>query len=394
MNGVVMLVNEFPPLPVGGAEIQAERLSAYLAGQGWPVWVVTRRGDGLPASEKRNGFTILRPQTLGTGKLRTLTFMFFTLVMLFRMRRQYQILHAHLAFGPAFVATMLGRMLGKRVIVKLGGSGSIGDVHTSRRTWRGRLRLAAIRRWADVVIVLTDVMRAEALSAGISPEQLRIFNNGIDASAYNFEAAKEIAKHELGLDGKTVILFVGRLDPVKSLSTILDALALSLDPRPALHLIIVGDGPERIRLETQAQTLGITTLVEFTGNQKDVRRYLQAADMFVLPSITEGISNALLEAMAAGIACLATPVGGNLEVLAQGQYGRLVPVGDVNAWAKALADVGNDLELRTTLGQAARGRIFAQYDFNVVGAQYEILYAELLGTAADTSTGKVNFGKA
>jgi len=394
MNGVVMLVNEFPPLPVGGAEIQAERLSSYLAGQGWPVWVVTRRGDGLPASEKRNGFTILRPQTLGTGKLRTITFMFFTLVMLFRMRRQYQILHAHLAFGPAFVATMLGRLLHKRVIVKLGGSGSIGDVYTSRRTWRGRLRLAAIRRWADIVIVLTDVMRNEALSAGISPEHIRIFNNGIDASSYRFENAKENAKHELGLDGKTILLFVGRLDPVKSLSTLLEALALSLDLRPALHLIIVGDGPERIRLETQAKTLGVAKMVEFSGNQKDVRSYLQVADMFVLPSITEGISNALLEAMASGVACLATPVGGNLEVLAQGQYGMLVPVGDVNAWAKAFADLGNDLELRTKLGQVARERILAQYDFNVVGAQYEALYTELLDKNSDMYASKVKPGNA
>jgi len=394
MKGVVILVNEFPPLPVGGAEIQAERLSSYLASRGWPVWVVTRRGDGLSASEKRNGFTILRPQTLGSGKFRTITFMFFTLVMLFRMRREYQILHAHLAFGPAFVATMLGRLLGKRVIVKLGGSGSIGDVHTSQRTWRGQLRLAAIRRWADIVIVLTDVMRNEALSAGIPPGHIRIFNNGIDASSYKFDTSKVEAKHQLGLDGKTLLLFVGRLDPVKSLSTVLEALALSLDLSPALHLIIVGDGPERIRLETQAKTLGVTNMVEFPGNQKDVRRYLQAADMFVLPSITEGISNALLEAMAAGVACLATPVGGNLEVLVQGKYGVLIPVGDANAWAKALTEIGNDPALRAKLGQLARERIFNQYDFNVVGAQYESLYTELLGNATGPYTNKVKHGNA
>jgi glycosyltransferase involved in cell wall biosynthesis len=394
MKGVIMLVNEFPPLPVGGAEIQAERLSAYLAGQGWPVWVVTRRGDGLSASEKRNGFTILRPQTLGSGKFRTITFMFFTVVMLFRMRREYQILHAHLAFGPAFVATMLGRLLGKCVIVKLGGSGSIGDVHTSRRTWRGRLRLAAIRRWADIVIVLTNVMRNEALNVGIPPEHIRIFNNGIDAPTYTFDTSKENAKKQLGLAGKILLLFVGRLDPVKSLSTILDALAISLDLIPALHLIIVGDGPERIRLETQAKTLGIGNAVEFAGNQKDVRRYLQAADIFVLPSITEGISNALLEAMAAGVACLATPVGGNLEVLAQGKYGVLIPVGDINAWAKAFTEIGNDSTLRAKLGQLARERIFDYYDFNVVGAQYEALYTELLGNISGSYTNKVKHGNA
>jgi glycosyltransferase involved in cell wall biosynthesis len=116
--------------------------------------------------------------------------------------------------------------------------------------------------------------------------------------------------------------------------------------------------------------------------------------MFVLPSITEGISNALLEAMAAGVACLATPVGGNLEVLAQGKYGVLIPVGDVSAWAKAFTEIGNDPALRAKLGQIARERIFSQYDFNVVGAQYEDLYSELLGSTSGSYTSKVKHGNA
>ena len=126
MTGVVMLVNEFPPLPVGGAETQAERLSACLAQRGWKVWVVTRHADGLPFAETRDGFEILRPKTLGGGKMRTLTFIVFSLLQLYRMRSEYQILHAHLAFGPAFAAALLGRLLGKRVVVKLGGSNAIG----------------------------------------------------------------------------------------------------------------------------------------------------------------------------------------------------------------------------------------------------------------------------
>jgi len=379
MSGVVMLVNEFPPLPVGGAELQAERLASYLAGKGWPVWVVTRGAMGLPQVEERGGFTILRPLTLGDGKLRTITFMFFTFLLLLRMRRKYQILHAHLAFGPSFVAVVLGHLLRKRVIVKLGGSGSIGDVSTSQRTWRGRLRLEAIRRWADVVVVLTDVMRTEALSAGISNERIRTFNNGIDASLYIFEQTKDDAKHALGLAGKMVVLFAGRLDPVKSLPTILDAFSLALHQLPALHLLILGDGPERALLENQSRDLGIDSNVDFMGNQANLKLYLCATDIFALPSKTEGISNALLEAMSAQIPCLATPVGGNLEVLADGKYGLMVPVGDVQAWSDALVEVGSNSDRRSKLGFSARQRILAQYDFNVVGRQYEQLYLELAG---------------
>lgn len=380
MTGVMMLVNEFPPLPVGGAETQAERLSVYLARQGWNVWVITRHAAGLPFVEERDGFQVLRPKTLGSGKMRTITFMLFALIKLYRMRRQYQILHAHLAFGPAFVAVILGRLLGKRVIVKLGGSNTIGDIHVSLNTWRGRLRLYAIRKWADMVVVLTDVMREEALSVGIPEERVLLLNNGIDAGAYVFDLPqKEQARNSLGLAEKKVLLFIGRLDPVKSLPTVLDALASALVPCPSLYLLIVGDGPEKDSLEEQSRLLGIQKSVTFTGNQKNVRPYLQAADIFLLPSLTEGISNALLEAMSAGLACMATPVGGSNEVLAQGRYGKMVPVADSQAWAQAFIELGSDSARRHQLGQRARQRILEEYDFNVVGARYENLYRELLG---------------
>jgi len=258
------------------------------------------------------------------------------------------------------------------------GSGAIGDVTVSRRTWRGRLRLAAIRRWADAVITLTDVMRAEALSAGIPAERIRIINNGIDVGSYKNDILKADAKQALGLDQKVIALFVGRVEPVKSLSTVLDALATALDFCPALHLMIIGDGSKRIPLEGQARSLGINEHITFAGNQKDIRPYLQAADMFVLPSLTEGISNALLEAMASGLACLATPVGGNLDVLDQGKYGMLISAQNVSAWADALVALGNDSEKRRRLGEVARQRVLADYDFTVVGACYEALYAELL----------------
>jgi glycosyltransferase involved in cell wall biosynthesis len=147
---------------------------------------------------------------------------------------------------------------------------------------------------------------------------------------------------------------------------------------PQLRFVIVGDGPERAVLETQAKALGVTDVVLFAGNQKNVSLYLQAADLFLLPSFTEGISNALLEAMAAKVACLATPVGGNNEVLDQGKYGVMVPVEDVPAWADALVEYGNDESKRRVIAQKGRERILSTYDFRVVGAQYEQMYNDLL----------------
>lgn len=374
-----MLVNEFPPLPVGGAEIQAERLSEYFANHNWRVWVITRMADGLQRSEERSGFQIIRPKTFGPGKMKTLSFMLAALAYLFKMRKHYQILHAHLAFGPAFVAVILGRFLGKKVIVKLGGSNAIGDVQVSMKTWRGRLRFWAIRRWANVVVTLTDVMRAEALQIGIPVERVQILNNGIDAAAYDFDlAVKQRAKKKIGQEGNILVLFVGRLDPVKSLPTIIDAMKLAQASCPSLRLIIVGDGVERASLEALVKKLSLEKIVVFAGNQNNVSLYLKAADIFALPSFTEGISNALLEAMASSLTCLATPVGGNNEVLENGKYGVMVPVVDVQAWADALIEFGNDDKKRHALGQKARDRIMKTYDFSVVGAQYEKMYNELL----------------
>ncbi|GAB1470839.1 hypothetical protein MASR2M66_17170 [Chloroflexota bacterium] len=379
MRGVVMMVNEFSPLPVGGAETQAERLSEYFAKHGWQVWVVTRHADGLLEREDRSGFQIVRPRTIGHGKMRTISFMLGALVYLLKMRRHYQILHAHLAFGPAFVAVLLGRFFGKKVIVKLGGSNAIGDVQVSMKTWRGRLRFWAIRRWADIVVALTDVMRNEALQIGIPPERIRILNNGIDASAYVYSAEEKLqAKKQLGQAGNPIALFVGRLDPVKSLTTVIDGMEIVRTSNPALRFMIVGDGIERAALELQVKQQGLEGNVIFAGDQRDVSPYLKAADMFVLPSLTEGISNALLEAMASSLPCLATPVGGNNEVLDYGKYGVMLPVADVQAWANALLELGSDPGKRQLLGQKARERIMTTYDFSVVGAQYEQMYNELI----------------
>jgi len=173
---------------------------------------------------------------------------------------------------------------------------------------------------------------------------------------------------------------VGRLAAQKSLPTLLEGLAQALPACSSLHLLLVGDGPERPALAHQAHALGLDGHVTFAGQQSDVRPYFEAADLFVLPSAAEGISNALLEAMSAGLACLATPVGGSPAVLEQGRCGLLLPVGQAAAWGQALAELGRDPERRQRLGQAAQQRIFSQYDFGVVGAQYEALYARLSGT--------------
>src|SRR5215208_48768 len=130
INGIVMIINEFGPVS-GGAEKQAERLASYLAAHERPVWIITRRPKGFASAEMLDGYNVLRPATWGPGKLKTVTFVLGTLWHLWRLRRSYKILHAHLLFGPALAAALAGRMLQKHVIVKLGSSGPHGEIQVT-----------------------------------------------------------------------------------------------------------------------------------------------------------------------------------------------------------------------------------------------------------------------
>src|SRR5689334_11058678 len=219
-----MLVNEFPPLPVGGAEKQAERLSEQLGMQGLRVGVLTRGAEGLPLCQQRNGYWVERIPQRGPGNLKSLSFIAGAMLSLIRRRREYAILHAHLAFAPAIVATIMGRLLGKRVIVKFGNSGPYGDVQTSLATRRGRLKLALLRRWVDMNIALSAEMESELLAAGFPHQRVQRMVNGIDVGMFRPHPKKNVAKAALGLDGRTIALFVGRLAPQKALPVLFQAL--------------------------------------------------------------------------------------------------------------------------------------------------------------------------
>ncbi len=381
MKGVMMLVNYFPPLPTGGAERQAERLAVYLAAQNVPTGVLTRRVGDLPKREQRDGFEIYRLPQLGPGKMKTLTFTLSAMRTLLSRQHTYDILHAHLSFSPAIAAALTGKLLGKRVIVKFGNSAAYGDVQRSRQSWRGRLRMAILRRWADIIVTLDPEMENEAITDGFSRERVLRMDNGIAAEEFVPCLDKPRARQALGLENRTTVLYTGRLAEQKALPVLLLALQQALDACPDLQLVLLGHGDEKPRLVNQTQALGLGSQVVFRDPVGDVRPYLDAADIFVLPSLAEGISNSLLEAMSAGLACIATQVGGSPTVLEDGECGLLVTPGSVDELAEALVRLAANPIERARLGRRARQRIQSRYDFKVVGRQYHALYEQLLEKA-------------
>ncbi|UCG32235.1 MAG: glycosyltransferase [Phycisphaerales bacterium] len=175
-----------------------------------------------------------------------------------------------------------------------------------------------------------------------------------------------------------LLIWVGRMDPIKGLDYLLEALVL-LPTDPPTHLLLVGDGPERSRTEVRADRLGLRHRVHFTGFRQDIPALLAAADLFVFPSLTEGMPNALLEAMAAGLPVIACDVPGCRELIDNTVNGFLVPPRSSPAIAGAVARLLAQPVLARRLGQAASRAVLRHYSQHVCHANYAALYAQILG---------------
>ena len=375
---IVMLVNEFPPLKVGGGERQAEQLSIQLVRQGLIVGVITRGAQNLPDYEERDGLWVQRIQPRGSGKLESLNFLFGAMWQLWQRRNDYHIIHAHLAFTPAIAAALIGKALRKPAIVKFGNSGQFGDVQVSQATRRGRVKLALLRRWGKRFIALDQAMHAELLQAGFDPLRVQRMHNGVDAVRFHPANDHQSHKIELGLRQKTVLLYIGRLSAQKSLSLLLESFHELTQTHPNVFLLLVGDGPDRPALAAQTLRLGLRERIRFVGNVSDVRPYLAASDIFVLPSVSEGMSNALLEAMSSGLACVVTRVGNAAEMLQNGACGVLVEAGNQHDLSDAFNTLLQNPKRILELGQKARQRVEENYAIQIVGRKYQALYEELL----------------
>ncbi len=172
---------------------------------------------------------------------------------------------------------------------------------------------------------------------------------------------------------------IGRLDPVKNQASLLQAFSTLSDRFPDLRLTMVGDGPLRASLEAQAASLGLTERITFTGARSDTPDLMRGFDVFVLPSLNEGISNTILEAMATGLPVVAARVGGNPELVVHGVTGHLYEPADPNALEAALLPYLTDPALREAHGKAARDRVVHNFSLEAMVRRYLDLYDELLG---------------
>jgi glycosyltransferase involved in cell wall biosynthesis len=240
-------------------------------------------------------------------------------------------------------------------------------------------------QFADRILVNADAVKDWLVDQeGYDPSNIVVIRNGVDMTRFAGAPAGARIRHELGIPADArLVAVVSRLTRLKGIEHFLRA-AAALKPRhPDVRFLIVGEtsppDPAYLQeLQGLAEALGIASQVTFTGRRSDVPDILGAADVAVMPSLNEALSNALLESMAAGAPVVATRVGGTPEALTDGETGLLVPPGDAAAIAAAVSRLLDDRELACRLGRAARARIDDQFSVGRMVSATENLYGELL----------------
>ena len=274
-----------------------------------------------------------------------------------------------------FHANLLGRLAARRAGVSHVVSGlRVAQRRQRWHLWLDRLTQAKVDRYVCVSQAVADFAHREAR---LPAEKLVVIPNGIDPGCY--PAALPADLTAMGVPaGARVVVCVGRLSPQKGHAWLLESAPRWLGNLPDCHLLLVGDGPDRAGLERLVREAGLQRQVHFAGFRVDVPGILVASTVFVLPSLWEGMPNAVLEAMASRLPVVATDVEGVGELLGPLAGEQVVPRGDGSALAARLEAILRDRSLARSLGEQNRARVECCFSINATCRAYERLWDSLL----------------
>lgn len=299
---------------------------------------------------------------------------------LLRYGSRYDVFHVHQYGYHAAMAAVLGRLLGRPIVLKLTSTGPDGIARTLGCLRLGGRLLSGLHRRVDACIATTSAARDEAIRFGIPEGRIAVIPNGVDTGVYSQVPAKKKAaiRADLGLGEGPVALFCGRLSPEKNVAGLLTAWRNVSAALPEAQLVIIGGGPERPSLEAIIKSGDGGRGIVLVGETKDVSPWYHAADLFVLPSHHEGLSNSLLEAMSCGLPVVSTRVSGSTEILGAVEAGRLVNVGDMTAFGAAILELLSSPVQSAALGARARNHAVAHFSINAVAVATEDIYRRVL----------------
>lgn len=288
------------------------------------------------------------------------------------------LLHAH-SMMPNYYACA-ARLLARLSIVVVNTRHDMGS--TRPHDLRERLYRLSVP-FTRLAVMVSQGVRDHFVGAGIVPaRKARVVMNGIhtDCPQTTQQTQRAAARRRLSMDDEAFIVgCVGRLVELKNHASVVRALARAAAIQPRFRLVLIGGGPLRMELEQLVRDLGVADRVALLGERNDIRELLPGLDLFVMPSLTEGHSIALLEAMAAGCTVIATRVGGNSEVITHDRTGILVPPNDEDALCQAMLRLMDDRAHAARLAAEARAWAVKHVSVAAMTDGYEAIYAEALG---------------
>jgi len=354
---VTMVITSYQPI-VGGAERQAAGLARAMVAAGHSLTVITRHHPGLPRREWQDGVRVERVRAFGPKPLAAFAFLLGAARAVWRSRPD--VVHCHSLFSPVLAGLLGGWLAGAPVLAKPMRAGEASGIAHRRL---GRWRMALCRARLGAVVAISAEIRDELLALGFAPDRIACIPNGVDTDRFrpaSNPAERTATRQALGLPEGTLFLYAGRIAPEKRLPMLLSAFRHLVAQRPEARLVIasarrapgaLAEGDDLF--PDPKATPWLTRL----GPVEDMAPLLQAVDALVLPSSREGLSNVLLEAGAAGLPTVAARIGGNVEIVEDGQTGLLFSPDAEGELAAALTRLASDPALRQTLGAAARDRI-------------------------------------
>lgn len=364
-----------PPVPLalvttsfdaGGTERQLSELIGRLDPSRWQVHAVCLRAEG-PWLERAAAQAASMTEFPVRGFGRPDTWRQAWAFARWCARRRIEIVHSWDLYSNVFAlpAAALARVPAR--------IGSRRGLNQDRSAAHLALQRAALR-CAHEVVTNSRAVAARLHDDGLDPARVTVIPNGLDIARFAPAPARTTRRR---------VMAVANLRPEKGLDVLVDAAAVVLREFPEAHFDLIGSGPARAGLERRLGELGIAHAFTFHGRRDDVAAALVEADVFVLPSRTESLPNAVLEAMAAALPVVASAVGGVPDAITDGRTGLLVPAGDAAALSAALIRVMRDATLAASLGRNARAEVQARYSFEQMVSSVERLYERSRARQAD-----------
>jgi glycosyltransferase involved in cell wall biosynthesis len=298
--------------------------------------------------------------------------------MRYLREHRVQVLHTY-GLYPNLFAIPAARMAGVPVTIA-----SVRDMgaHASE-IHRKAQRLVC--KMATCVLTNAEAVRGWLIEQGVAQRKIRVIRNGIIPSDLGLIADPTV-REEFGIPADAPLIgAVCRLNPVKGVDYLIEAAAVILRRHPQARFMIVGDGDYKRHLVAHAERLGIDRSMIFTGFRTDAMRLVRAFDVSVLPSLSEGLSNTLMESMSAGLPVVATRVGGAAELVVDGVSGFLVEPRDAATLAERISGLIENCDAARRIGEAARRRMLEEFSMEQTVRQTEGLYCELMGKRSRTA---------